>query len=317
MSLSPGLKKSDRRHPTMAFSQPPSIGPSLVRHRVRPELTGLVAGIVGHREQASQPVTRRQVAGSLMPLVLSSGPTLDVVHLSHGAGEGRHDSFVAGLMPGWATTSFSQVQLSVQIYLTPLGILRLLGLPGRELASSVVSLAEAAPAFNQDFLEQLWDRPTWGKRFELVDRKLLSLLSGGLSPDPSVAWMWRQIQGAGGRARIGDLIEQTGWSERHATSRFTAQIGLGPKAASRIVRFENALRALRKLPAARVAAEFGFADQSHLVREVHRFAGVAPTDLLREDPPTAHSAIGSGSERLPPGQDQSPVRPRRDLSPQG
>lgn len=285
---------SDRMRPIGNYmsTSAESSGPVLTRHRVRPEFAGLVAGIVGFQEWTNRPVIRRQVAGSLMPLVLSSGPILDVVGLSHGRGIGRHASFIAGLMPGYATTRFDRVQECVQIYLTPLGVVGLLGTPGRELAEAVVGLADAAPAFDDSFQDRLWATPTWPGRFDLIDRKLLALLSRGHRLEPFVSWMWQQIEATGGRARIGELIGQTGWSERHAISRFTEQIGLGPKMAARVVRFERAHEALRHDSSTNVAARFGFSDQSHLIREVRRFAGVPPTTLNQTNPPTAHSAVG-------------------------
>lgn len=288
------MKISDRMWPIgdHVSTSTESSGPVLTRHRVRPEFAGLVAGIVGFQEWTNRPVIRRQVAGSLIPLVLSSGPTLDVVGLSHGRGMGRHESFIAGLMPGYATTRFDRVQECVQIYLTPLGVVCLLGVPGRELAEAVVGVADAAPAFDDSFQDRLWATPTWPGRFDLIDRKLLALLARGPRLEPFVSWMWQQIEATGGRARIGELIGQTGWSERHAISRFTEQIGLGPKTAARVVRFERAHEALRHDSSANVAARFGFSDQSHLIREVRRFAGAPPTTLIRTNPSTAHSAIG-------------------------
>ncbi|MFF2495350.1 helix-turn-helix domain-containing protein [Agromyces sp. NPDC058064] len=275
-----------------ARSEASAPGPVLVRHPVRPELAGLVAGVVGHHELVDRPVVRRQVAGSLIPLVLSFGTPLDVLDLSAGEGRGRRTSFVAGIMPGHATTSFEHEQHCLQVYLTPLGVVRLLGLPGRELAARVVDLADAAPAFDDRFVERLLEARTWPRRFELVDRVLLDLLGHGRPVEPFVGWMWRQIERSGGRARIGELVEQTGWSQRHATARFTEEVGIRPKTAASIVRFERALAELRDRPAAEVAAAAGFADQSHLVREFRRFAGWTPTELLRTEPTTAQAAIG-------------------------
>ncbi|MFF2272872.1 helix-turn-helix domain-containing protein [Agromyces sp. NPDC058136] len=267
-------------------------GPVLVRHRVRPELAGLVAGIVGHDERAAGPVVRRQVAGSLIPVVLSLGPPLDVVDLSVGEGVGRHTSFIAGIMPGHATTSFESEQHCLQIYLTPLGVTRLLGLPGRELAARVVELADVNPVFGDRLLDRLLRAPNWPRRFELIDRVLLGLLEHGRPLEPFVGWMWRQIDRSGGRVRIAELVEETGWSSRYASSRFAEHVGIGPKAAAGLVRFERAAIALRGLPAAEVASRFGFADQSHLVREVRRYSGWTPSALIGTEPTTAHTAIG-------------------------
>jgi AraC-like DNA-binding protein len=58
-------------------------------------------------------------------------------------------------------------------------------------------------------------------------------------------------------------------------------VGLRPKEAARVARFDRARRQLT--PATRLAdlaAAHGFADQSHLVREFHAFAGCTPTGWL-------------------------------------
>lgn len=276
---------------TSAATVPPT--PFLVRHGVPPGLRGLVAGIVGYSESCDRPVVRRQVAGTLIPLVLSSGPTLDVVGAAGEDGARRYGSFVAGFMPNPVTTSFETRQCCLQIYLTPIGAFRLLRRPGRELTARVVDVDDVTRAFGQPVLEELWSARTWARRFDLIDRRLLTLSSSAPEPAPYVKWMWRRIQRTGGRARIDDLVRQTGWSHRHVIARFTEQIGVGPKLASRVVRFERAMSALRYHSAADVAAQLGFADQSHLVREVRSFSGWAPGALKAAQPTTAYSAIGN------------------------
>jgi len=268
--------------------------PELVRHRPHPSLAGLVAGIVGLSEHADDPVERRQPAGSLLPLVVSFGAPLEVLSLSDGEGTGRHSSFVAGFMPGHATTRFVGTQRCVQVYLTPLGAYRLLGLPGQDLARRVTDLEEVAPLLGGSLPERLAETATWGSRISTVERALLSALDAGPEPEPVVAWLWSRINDSGGRARIDDLVARTGWSHRHVTTRFRVQIGLSPKAAAGVVRFERATADLGRGSLAELAAGHGYADQSHFTREVVRYAGEPPRALLAARRPTAYTALGAG-----------------------
>jgi AraC-like DNA-binding protein len=76
-------------------------------------------------------------------------------------------------------------------------------------------------------------------------------------------------------------------SERQLRRRFEAAIGFSPKTLHRMMRFQGflALAQGRERPSAelaRLAAEAGFADQSHLTRESLRLAGRSPRALLRE-----------------------------------
>jgi transcriptional regulator GlxA family with amidase domain len=87
-----------------------------------------------------------------------------------------------------------------------------------------------------------------------------------------------------GRASVAAVAAEIGWSTRHLTGRFHAEIGVRPKEAARLGRFDNTRRALG--PAVRpadVAATHGFADQSHLIREFHAFAGCTPSHWLAEE----------------------------------
>ncbi|MCV7070741.1 helix-turn-helix domain-containing protein [Mycobacterium rufum] len=83
-----------------------------------------------------------------------------------------------------------------------------------------------------------------------------------------------------GRAAIGPLAAELGWSHRRLISRYRDAVGLPPKTVARIVRFERAAERLRggaELSAA--AAECGYFDQAHLCREVRDLAGVTPAEL--------------------------------------
>jgi hypothetical protein len=60
-------------------------------------------------------------------------------------------------------------------------------------------------------------------------------------------------------------------------SRFTAQIGITPKRAAMLVRLSPAIEAIMAgTAAADVAARFGYADQSHLTRDLRELAGYTP-----------------------------------------
>ncbi|MEO3873359.1 helix-turn-helix domain-containing protein [Nonomuraea sp. B12E4] len=80
-----------------------------------------------------------------------------------------------------------------------------------------------------------------------------------------------------GRVRVERLVAEIGWSRKRLWSRFRAQIGLTPKRVARLIRFDHAARRLAAgHGAALVAAESGYADQSHLHRDVMAFAGMTP-----------------------------------------
>ncbi|PJJ57703.1 AraC-like DNA-binding protein [Mumia flava] len=266
----------------------------LVRHHAPAALGGLVAGIVGMSERAPGVVRRRQPAGSLVPLVFSFGSRLRVDAL---AGDGRADreygSFLAGFSTGPASTSFERSQDCVQVYLTPLGVERILGIPGMQAARSVLDLDDIDPALGGSTSDRLHAATTWRHRFDIVETLLLDRASRTADPPGWLPWMWGQIHASGGQARIADLVSATGWSHRHVTSRFAEHVGVTPKQASSVVRFERASLDLGRLPLAEIAARHGYSDQSHFTRDAGRFAGETPQEHAAAQRPTAVTALGA------------------------
>jgi AraC-like DNA-binding protein len=84
-----------------------------------------------------------------------------------------------------------------------------------------------------------------------------------------------------GRVRVERLAAEVGWSRKRLWSRFQNQIGLTPKRAANLIRFDYAVHRLAAgHHAALVAAESGFVDQSHLCRDVIAFTGATPAAVV-------------------------------------
>lgn len=76
---------------------------------------------------------------------------------------------------------------------------------------------------------------------------------------------------------VGAALAQVGHSHRHFIALFRDATGLAPKRWARVRRFQRVLASLDAAPDwSAVAAAHGYCDQSHLVRDFHAFAGVAP-----------------------------------------
>lgn len=80
---------------------------------------------------------------------------------------------------------------------------------------------------------------------------------------------------------IARLAWEMGFSERQLRRRVLAAVGYGPKTLEQILRFRRAVAASGPEPDwARIAAEQGYADQAHLSRQVRRWSGAAPRELV-------------------------------------
>lgn len=82
-----------------------------------------------------------------------------------------------------------------------------------------------------------------------------------------------------------DLASATGYHPVYVARAFRRYFGIGLGEYARLLRAERARALLRRSdePLAWVAAETGYADQSHLSRAMRRFLGATPTQVRRGD----------------------------------
>jgi AraC-like DNA-binding protein len=189
----------------------------------------------------------------------------------------RFETFVAGMTDRPVATEFTGAAGGVQIDLTPLGARRILGLPMDELTRQVVAVETL---LGRELVERLHEAPGWPARFALLDAALLRRVAAGPEPAPEVAWTYARLARADGRLAVGPLAAEVGWSRRHLAARWRRDVGLGPKAVARVLRFQRAVRLLREgRDLADVAYDCGYADQPHLNREFRALGGGTPREV--------------------------------------
>ncbi|MEV5318819.1 helix-turn-helix domain-containing protein [Streptomyces sp. NPDC052687] len=191
------------------------------------------------------------------------------------SGRRQAGSVVVGLGPSGVRGRGRAIEC-LQVRLSPLVAHAVLGAPSQP-AGTVLSLEDLWGRDGARTGERLREAGSWEGRFALAEAALARRLDEDRAPDPEVAFVWRRLVASRGLARVESLAAEAGWSRKRLWSRFRAQIGLGPKRAARLIRFDHAVHRLAAgHGAALVAAESGYVDQSHLHRDVRAFAGVTP-----------------------------------------
>jgi AraC-like DNA-binding protein len=200
--------------------------------------------------------------------------------VDNAGGRQRRSSVVAGLAPiGAAGRGGAQSFECLQVRLSPVAAHAVLG-DCAQLSGTVVALDDLWGRETELIQEQLSATASWEDRFAIAESALIRRLETGRAADQEVAFAWRQLMATRGRIRVERLAAETGWSRKRLWSRFRSQIGITPKQAARLVRFDHAARLLTAghSPAA-VAADGGYADQPHLHREVLAFTGMTPAAI--------------------------------------
>jgi AraC-like DNA-binding protein len=211
----------------------------------------------------------------------------DPFRIRMGANEAvDHRGFVAGLYDGYADVGSTGRAHCMQVDFTPLGAYRFFALPLRELAGQTMALDEVGRF--DELAQRLYDAPEWAARFALLDGFVRRRLAAARAPASPIVWAWRQLAASAGQVRVGALAREIGWSRKHLAQRFSIQVGAGPKTVGRILRFAGARRAIDagiragRMDWADLAADWGYADQAHLIREFRAMAGVTPADYARD-----------------------------------
>ncbi|MFC8046555.1 helix-turn-helix domain-containing protein [Nocardia sp. NPDC057353] len=242
-------------------------------------LAGLVGEYAEFRERVGGPVVRYEPANAGVVLVVEFADPLVVTDVAEPGVARSLRAFAAGPSLGPTRTEHAGVQHCVQVRLPPLGLYRVAG-DVSELADRAVGLPDLLGRAGRELPERLAAQGDPASRFALLDALFGRAAVGGPEPDPEVAYAWRTLRRTGGTAGIGAILAEIGWSRARLARRFRAQVGLTPKAAARVIRFERAaalLRAPDPRPLSAVALACGYADQAHFTRDFREFAGRPPS----------------------------------------
>jgi AraC-like DNA-binding protein len=252
-----------------------------------PVLRPFVSHYAGFCAHGLTPGTHAGVPSRHAHLIISLAAPFEVVRMPNATQRAaRFTALVAGLQDAPATVRRDTHWEGLHVFLHPLGVQAILGVPGEEVASRVFDLADVWGSRSSRLVERLSALHTWNSRFALLDDELTRAL-GATSCDRAVTWAWRRLAASHGRGSIERLARDIGWSRRHLTERFRVQLGIAPKTAARIFRFERACRVIRdeRPRLADVAAACGYHDQPHMTREWNALAGCSPREWMATELP--------------------------------
>ncbi|MGX9671485.1 helix-turn-helix domain-containing protein [Mycobacterium sp. HM-7] len=180
---------------------------------------------------------------------------------------------LVGLTPGTVTAVGRSVDC-LQIRLSPLLAHTVFGDCD---ATGVLALDAVWGRAAERLCERLHAASSWDERFAVATTEFVRRGEAGSAVDPEVAAAWNWMVRTHGRVRVERIADEIGWSRKRLWSRFGSQIGLPPKRAAQLVRFDDAAHRLATgIAPSVVAAACGYADQSHLHRDARLFAGLTP-----------------------------------------
>jgi AraC-like DNA-binding protein len=148
-----------------------------------------------------------------------------------------------------------------------------LGPVAPELVDRWTPLEDLWGARGRRLHQGLGDSASAAARFLLLSRALPHPERGLDSVHRAIS----AIVTAGGAVDLDWVARHAGLSPRQFRRRAIEETGLSPKRLCRVLRFRRATALAARLGWAQVAAECGYSDQAHLIRDFREFTGSTPT----------------------------------------
>lgn len=272
---------------------------SLPAHPLRP----FISHYAGFRASGLAPGTHAGLPSRHMHLIigLGDGPEalIDVLQMPNAKQRAAtFPALLSGLQDAPAIVRHNGILHGLHVFLKPLGMRAIFHVSSPELASRVFDLSDIwGPAAGR-LIERLKAAGTWQRRFAILDEEFARALIPIATPRELV-WAWGRLAQAQGSILIHSLARDLGWRRRHFSERFRAELGVTPKTAARIFRFERACRLIKDERPSLAEAAFacGYHDQAHMTREWNALAGCTPkTWIARELPILQDYEVAGGDD---------------------
>jgi AraC-like DNA-binding protein len=234
-------------------------------------------------------VRRRELPSGLATLVFNLGQELRVEHpvgtrTAYPAGT----AFFAGVSSAYAVTETDRSQEGAQVMLTPLGARALLGFPLDEVGERLIDPVDLFGAAARETIERLQEATSHADRLAILEQEIASLGPSVSDLPCGLVWALQRLEANAGQVGVASLAKELGWSRKHFSVCFRREFGVPPKLFARILRFDHAVRRLRRNQVeswAELADVCGYADQAHLTRDFRAFAGGPPASFMRRKLP--------------------------------
>lgn len=232
-------------------------------------------GTVGYRRERIAPT------GSCVAVVVLGAPIIETPTAT-GTPLLATEGFLIGPHDGPVLNEPTGETYAVGAVLTPVGCRAVLGLAPAPLRGDVVDLPAVWPPA----------RPLRAALLRESDPEaMLTLLAATIEEHlvdagPGLDLCERAVEllEAEPTVEIGTLAGRLGVSHGHLDRAFVRVVGVTPRALARIIRLRRVLAAIDvfgEVGWTRLAADWGWFDQSHFIRDFKRHTGVTPSEYVR------------------------------------
>jgi len=158
--------------------------------------------------------------------------------------------------------------------------------PVADLTDTVVEMDCLWGSFADELRERLLEEPRIDAQLGILENALLRRAAGRLTIDRSLAYALHWLQASPETVTVRHTASRVGVSQKRLIAMFERRVGLKPKMFSRVMRLQRVLRHIERAPStpwSRLAATYGYYDQSHLINDFTALTGLRPAEYLRDE----------------------------------
>lgn len=191
--------------------------------------------------------------------------------------------------------SDNEIALVIVVF-QPNGINQLLQIPANEFQDSIISIDAVFGKKGIYLEERLSEENNNDEKIKLLNQFFKTLISkksesNQLLVNSSLDFILTNK----GYFSVKQLVDYTGYTERHLERKFKECIGLNPKKFGSIIRLHHFLKLLKHktkdLNLTAISYDAGFSDQSHLIKEFKKQTGITPTEYLHNTGKLANNLL--------------------------
>jgi AraC-like DNA-binding protein len=192
-------------------------------------------------------------------------------------------AFITGSHTASYVSKIAADEPVMAVHFRPGGAVPFFGIPLGDLENMYVGVEEVWGRDGRELHDRLIETSSVATRLRILEEFLLSRPWSSVHRHPGVAAAMAAIED-NPSIRMADIRHVVGMSTKRLIALFRAEVGLSPKAYARIRRFQAALRLLSTgtVGGARIAADVGYFDQAHFVREFESFTAMTPTQYCQQ-----------------------------------
>ena len=279
-----------------------------VQRPADPRLRAYVHGYLASSSHLRISVQERHLPSTEVPLLVNFGaPHRRLGAVGSREWTSRDGVWVVGLHDRHQLTTAVGERHFMVVRFTPIGAHLFLGLPMHLIANAALDLELIDPALARVLVSRIGAASSWTDRFAAMETLIAERVAEAETPVP-IGSAWRMLVATDGRIALGSLASEMDCSHRTLIARFRTCVGFPPKTIARLLRFNRAVRSIERLSGTRtnapvskpyiearqpedprlgavqwadLAADCGYVDQSHLIKDFREFTGMTPNAFLR------------------------------------